>query len=614
VTAGWTVPGFTPNRELGSGASGPVVLAVDDATKTQVALRYFSDRLRGDATFMRRFRADAAVLSRLEDPALVDFYEFVEEAGGAAIVMEYVEGVSLRRILATQGPTGPLAAMTVFGGSLLALASAHEAGLVHRAYKPENVLIRSDGQLKVSDLGLLIEAGGSIGAAGYLAPELWAGGQPSPATDLYAATAVFFECLTGRPPYSARKPAELARLHQGAPIPAEAVPGPLQALITHGLAKSPEARPASAADLLALLDDAAVAAYGQSWEGQGRDRLAEMADRAAKAPDPEPERRRSSRSSKAVPAAAPAAPVAQSDPEAATEALPITPPQPRHRVPEPPVAAKRKGRGKLLLGTAAAAIAVVVAVIVVAAVNDGGGGPAAAIDKTATPAPTTQPPVTSDASTAPPAITPAALADKITTALADKPAASFTYRGPAGNGGASDTITASGLFRYTAKAAGAYDMSVGNPGDKRYAKALRTVVVGGTAYVFPGARKAPAARTAAKDDPLHVYAAMAANARWATSPTGLLGILHAGTDIQQSGDTYSGTASLAKLGQEQAVAPFYAPYTDAKYTLSYTLRVGTDGLPERLDVKLAPVSGKGTTLLLHTTYTRWNRKTAITAP
>src|SRR5690606_17262357 len=117
----------------------------------------------------------------------------------------------------------------------------------------------------------------------YAAPELWDGAPATVATDLYAATAIFYECLTGRPPYAGRN---MARLHREAPIPADEVPGPLRDLIRQGLAKDPAQRPPSVADYLGALEDAAVSAYGPSWEAQGRGRLTELAAQAAAQPEP----------------------------------------------------------------------------------------------------------------------------------------------------------------------------------------------------------------------------------------------------------------------------------------------------------------------------------------
>ena len=120
----------------------------------------------------------------------------------AAIVMELVDGVSLRDILARQGKTTAEAALVVLQGSLLGLAAAHRRGVVHRDYKPENVLINGDGTSKLTDFGIAARAGDSPIPAGtlvYAPPEQFGGSPATPASDVYAATATFYECLTGRP-------------------------------------------------------------------------------------------------------------------------------------------------------------------------------------------------------------------------------------------------------------------------------------------------------------------------------------------------------------------------------------------------------------------------------
>ncbi|MGH3243162.1 MAG: serine/threonine-protein kinase, partial [Spirillospora sp.] len=281
---GWTVPGFTHERELGGGAAGRVVLAVDDLTSTRVAIKYLGGAPLADEAFLARFRASARALSQLEDPNVVDLYDFVEAPDGAAIVMQYVDGVSLRRVLGAQGPAGPLAALSMLGGTLLGLASAHEHGVpVHGALRPANIMIDVDGNARLTDFATSSPGTEAQSGAAYAAPELWDGAPASVATDLYAATAIFYECLTGRPPFAGRN---MARLHREAPIPAEEVPGPLRELVHQGLAKDPAGRPATAADYLDALENAAVSAYGPSWEAQGRGRLTELAAQAALQPEP----------------------------------------------------------------------------------------------------------------------------------------------------------------------------------------------------------------------------------------------------------------------------------------------------------------------------------------
>ncbi|WP_236244644.1 serine/threonine protein kinase [Streptomyces sp. CC210A] len=276
----WTVPGYTEVRELGSGASGRVVRAVHHGTGVPVAVKHLSEGLRTDPGFLHTFRGEARLLGALESPYVTRLYEYVEGPEGAAIVMELVDGVALRALLREHGPVGPEAALAVLRGSLLGLAAAHASGVVHRDYKPENVLVTADGSSKLVDFGIAAGHGADAPAAGtpaYMAPEQWAGAPASPAADVYAATATFYECLTGRKPFTAGNFAELALRHLEDPVPEEDVPAPLLPLVRSGMAKAPEDRPREAAAFVAELERIATAAYGPAWEERGRGRLAALA-------------------------------------------------------------------------------------------------------------------------------------------------------------------------------------------------------------------------------------------------------------------------------------------------------------------------------------------------
>lgn len=278
--AAWSVPGYTEVRELGSGGSGRVVLAVHDGTGTPVAVKYLSDRLRRDPAFVGEFRAEARLLGGLQTPYVVRLYEYVEASGGAAIVMELVDGISLRALLKQSGRADAEAALVVLKGSLLGLAAAHRAGVVHRDYKPENVLVAPDGSSKLVDFGIAANRGSTPGVAGtpaYMAPEQWQGRPASPAADVYAATATFFECLTGRKPFDGENFAELAVQHIEAPVPETEAPEPVRPLIRRGLAKAPEQRPENAEAFVAELEGVALAAYGPEWEERGQRKLAALA-------------------------------------------------------------------------------------------------------------------------------------------------------------------------------------------------------------------------------------------------------------------------------------------------------------------------------------------------
>lgn len=280
MSSTWAVPGYTEVRDLGSGGSGRVVLAVHDGTGTAVAVKYLSDRLREDPAFVREFRAEARLLGGLRSPYVVGLYEYVESPSGAAIVMELVDGISLRALLKRSGRADAEAALVVLKGSLLGLAAAHRAGVVHRDYKPENVLVAADGSSKLVDFGIAAGRGTTPGVAGtpaYMAPEQWQGQPASPAADVYAATATFFECLTGRKPFDGENFAELAVQHIEAPVPETEAPEPVRPLIRRGLAKRPEQRPENAEAFVAELEGVALAAYGPQWEERGQRKLAALA-------------------------------------------------------------------------------------------------------------------------------------------------------------------------------------------------------------------------------------------------------------------------------------------------------------------------------------------------
>ena len=276
----WVVPGYTEERELGRGASARVVAATHNDSGQQVAIKYLAPRLLRDPDLLARFREEVELLASIDVPQVVRLFDYVEEPGqGAAIVMELVDGVSLHEMITRQGATTPESALVVLKGSLLGLAAAHQLGIVHRDYKPENVLVDGAGSSKLTDFGVAVKAGERAPVGGtplYMAPEQWNGEPATPATDIYAATAVFFECLTGQTPFSGSL-GHLAMQHQTAAIPVALVDQPLQALIECGMAKDPRDRPAHAVEFVAELNRVAERAYGADWDERGRNELAKRA-------------------------------------------------------------------------------------------------------------------------------------------------------------------------------------------------------------------------------------------------------------------------------------------------------------------------------------------------
>ncbi|GLW64380.1 hypothetical protein Arub01_26240 [Actinomadura rubrobrunea] len=272
MSGAWRIAGFEELRELGAGAQGRVVLARHQESGTPVAIKY----VRADAEQKKLLRREAVLLGRVDDPHVARLYRLVESEYGAALVMEAIDGVSLKQVLEHHGTLEPEAALLVMKGSLLGLAAAHRVGVVHRDYKPSNVVVRSDGLSKLIDFGIAVLAGQGdrSGTPAYMAPEQWRGEPAVPATDVYAATCVFFECLTGRRPFVGDSTEALQEAHLHAPPPVEEAPEAVRSLLSRGMAKSAEERPGEAAEFVQELEEAATAAYGPDWETRAVQALA----------------------------------------------------------------------------------------------------------------------------------------------------------------------------------------------------------------------------------------------------------------------------------------------------------------------------------------------------
>jgi len=242
-----------------------VDLARDVELDRPVALKRLAENLARDEDLQRRFLREARLAARLAHPNVVRVFDVGEDDGRPFIAMEYVEGETLAELVAQRAPL-PAAEAARLGTQMCAgLAAAHAAGLVHRDVKPQNLLLSTDGVLKLGDFGIaaghdgtrLTLAGTVLGTAGYLAPEQARGEEVTAAADIYAVGAVLYELVTGEPSRTAGSLAELGSEDGfGPPDLAARVPSApreLVAAVNACLSARPEDRPPSAAALARLL-------------------------------------------------------------------------------------------------------------------------------------------------------------------------------------------------------------------------------------------------------------------------------------------------------------------------------------------------------------------------
>lgn len=252
---------------IATGGMSAVYRGLDIRLDRPVALKVMDSRYAGDGQFLTRFQLEARAVARLKDPGLVAVYDQGLDGQHPFLVMELVEGGTLRELLRERGPMPPHAVAAVLGPVLGGLAVAHRAGLVHRDVKPENVLISDEGEVKIADFGLVravAEAGITsasviLGTAAYLSPEQVGSGNAGPRSDVYAVGILVYELLTGVTPFTGDTALAVAyqRMDNDVAPPSTViggVPPQFDELVLRATSRDPADRYADALDMAAELD------------------------------------------------------------------------------------------------------------------------------------------------------------------------------------------------------------------------------------------------------------------------------------------------------------------------------------------------------------------------
>jgi serine/threonine-protein kinase len=255
---------------IGAGGMGTVLRGHDEVLGREVAVKLLREELAADERSLARFRQEARIAASLSHPGIASVYDFADEAGRPAIVMELLDGHDLHTILEREGPMEPRRLAGILAQAADALAYAHGLGAVHRDVKPANIFLTRSGAVKITDFGVAHAAGANqltttgalIGTPDYLSPEQVRGQRATAASDIYSLGCVAFQLVTGTVPFAGDNSIAAATARLDAPAPSArslnpAVAPDLDVVISRSLAEEPRDRFPSAAAMARALRSAA---------------------------------------------------------------------------------------------------------------------------------------------------------------------------------------------------------------------------------------------------------------------------------------------------------------------------------------------------------------------
>ena len=259
-------------RSIGEGGMANVYLGYDTILDRNVAIKILRGDLSNDEKFVRRFQREALSASSLAHPNIVEVYDVGEDNGLYYIVMEYIEGKTLKQLLKKRGTLTLSEAIDIMLQLTDGMAHAHDSYIIHRDLKPQNVMIKDDGQIKITDFGIamalnstqLTQTNSVMGSVHYLPPEQASGKGCTTKSDIYSMGIIFYELLSGSLPFKGDNAVEIALKHMRDPLPSlrednPAIPQSIENIIRKATAKNPKNRyddvKSMHADLLTALDD-----------------------------------------------------------------------------------------------------------------------------------------------------------------------------------------------------------------------------------------------------------------------------------------------------------------------------------------------------------------------